>query len=568
MDRGDALPMALALFQEPGLRHDWRKRPLPDDMGRLLALVGGEPGRLERAAREVDADPDTLLQAARFYVQEILLFPEADDHRVLGLAPGADAATLKSHYRALQSWLHPDRGEAGRAEAIYASRVNAAWSRLRAGRPVAASGEAEPQVPKPATKTRRWVRIEEVPAAGRQWLFAVPLALAVGGVWLWLASPRTGADGWDDDEGERAVAAIRAMPRAPVEDGARDGDSGAGSIVETQRKAAPVSSSTARASVVPPTTVKDPSAGPTPLAPVLPMVAESSRPVMTASVAPVAHAGDGDVATTTSSGSQPWWATQTAPRQPAPVPAVTARVASDVVSDAGDQARGAVATAAQARPGHVEASPAASGVAMTPAEEPVRAPREPAATQRASGLALATEETAAPAPVLAASLSTTAPMQPIAGALGDAAVMVEATAPAASSITTAVPPASDVVANEAPASVSADRVLQRHVAARQRADDLLAYLTRRQAGTPPIWGNGASLDAAEAIRGDLVGTGLLQRAQVNRDQARWQIGEDRARLVVPVQPADRSGERLLHAGLRWENDAWWVESVRLEGRTH
>jgi hypothetical protein len=131
-----------------------------------------------------------------------------------------------------------------------------------------------------------------------------------------------------------------------------------------------------------------------------------------------------------------------------------------------------------------------------------------------------------------------------------------------------VPPAGDVVASEAPAPVSAEHVLQRHVAARQRADDLLAYLTRRQAGTPPIWGNGASLDAAEAIRGDLVGTGLLHRAQVNRDQARWQIGEDRARLVVPVQPADRSGERLLHAGLRWENDAWWVESVRLEGRTH
>ncbi|UWX04061.1 hypothetical protein H1235_00685 [Pseudoxanthomonas sp. NC8] len=81
---------------------------------------------------------------------------------------------------------------------------------------------------------------------------------------------------------------------------------------------------------------------------------------------------------------------------------------------------------------------------------------------------------------------------------------------------------------------------------------------------PPIWRNGRALDTAEAIRRDLAGDGGFRRPHMMQAQASRRIEPERARLQVPVQPADRSAPRLLHADLRWENEAWWVDSIALE----
>ena len=196
-----AIAHALALFQQPGLRHDLRDQPLPGDVEQLLVLAGNEGPPLEQAAATLAIDPASLQQAARFYVLEVLLFAAADDYRLLGTSPGADAVTLKRHYRLLQSWLHPDRAEDGGGASVHAARINAAFHRLRrlpaddagaAGDDCTDPGLEDSEV---AVRVQHWVRVED-PAPGRggpQRAIAAlaAVSLLAGGLWLAWQGPRS-----------------------------------------------------------------------------------------------------------------------------------------------------------------------------------------------------------------------------------------------------------------------------------------------------------------------------------------------------------------------------------------
>ncbi len=127
---GDALAVALELLRAPSMRIALRQRPLPTDVGELIELAAGESGRVERAAAKLREAPERVLEAARFYVREVLLFAGADAYRVLGVAPCASAEQIKLHHRLLQHWLHPDR-RGNESESAFATRINAAWSELR-----------------------------------------------------------------------------------------------------------------------------------------------------------------------------------------------------------------------------------------------------------------------------------------------------------------------------------------------------------------------------------------------------------------------------------------------------
>lgn len=182
-----ALSVARALFDEPGLRHDLRRRPLPEDVGHVLALIGSEGRQLEQAATELGANPRELQQAARFYVQEILLFPGADDYRLLGVAPGADTNTLKRHYRMLQSWLHPDRADAGTDRTVHAARINSAYRYLRHLPPTETARDRELATLDSRLRTQHWLRVEDEPVnrTGRNLaLSGLALVMLGGGLWL------------------------------------------------------------------------------------------------------------------------------------------------------------------------------------------------------------------------------------------------------------------------------------------------------------------------------------------------------------------------------------------------
>lgn len=127
---GDALEVALALLRVPAMRMSLRQRPLPDDVGGLIELAAGAPVRVASAAARTGEAPEQVLEAARFYVREVLLFAGADAYRVLGVARDASADRIKLHHRHLQHWLHPDR-RGNDWESIYATRINAAWADLR-----------------------------------------------------------------------------------------------------------------------------------------------------------------------------------------------------------------------------------------------------------------------------------------------------------------------------------------------------------------------------------------------------------------------------------------------------
>jgi curved DNA-binding protein CbpA len=126
----DALELAMALHQAPIQRFALRDRPLPENMGLALQIASATQPQLEEAATLFSEPQETVLEAVRFYLHQVLFEPGTDAYRVLGLAPDADSKQIRQHYILLQRWLHPDRrGEDW--EAVFATKVNWAWQQLR-----------------------------------------------------------------------------------------------------------------------------------------------------------------------------------------------------------------------------------------------------------------------------------------------------------------------------------------------------------------------------------------------------------------------------------------------------
>ena len=197
----------------------------------------------------------------------------------------------------------------------------------------------------------------------------------------------------------------------------------------------------------------------------------------------------------------------------------------------------------------------AASTARTPAPEPLAVPATAAPERPAAAPVAIRPETADEPPARTVAVAA-APLPPPAVAATQQVLLAPIASP---------PPALAPVPVKAPAPTLSDEFLrERHRAARERADALLHYLSHPQAAAPPIWGNGHSLDAADAIRSDLANGELRDATQLLRTQAHWQINADEARIAVPVATPGQEGARTLHAGLRWKDDAWWVESLSLD----
>src|SRR5690606_7814561 len=178
------LETALALHRAPGERFRLRERPLPPDLVHVMEVASGSPQALAMAAKELGEDEDTVLEAARFYLEQMLFAaPDADAYRILGVAPDANTDLVRTHHRWLQRWLHPDRAQAGDAS-VYATRVNQAWATLRSPESrhqydvkLAEARMAGASAPLPATTVRYWEAEEVAPNYGRRsrWLLATAL---------------------------------------------------------------------------------------------------------------------------------------------------------------------------------------------------------------------------------------------------------------------------------------------------------------------------------------------------------------------------------------------------------
>lgn len=160
--RGNALEWAIALSRAPAERMALRRRPLPPGMVTVLQIAAGVSAEaLADAAKRTGETQADLVDAARFYLREILFYQGADAYRMLGLTHDAGPEKIRSHYRLLQQWLHPDRHTSD-WDAIFASRVNIAWNQLRTP---AKRAEYDAQLPAEDRSPRRRRPSRSMPAS-------------------------------------------------------------------------------------------------------------------------------------------------------------------------------------------------------------------------------------------------------------------------------------------------------------------------------------------------------------------------------------------------------------------
>jgi outer membrane biosynthesis protein TonB len=128
--------LALDYYRDPlAFRHLGEvNRPLPDGFEELFAEFGAAlaPARIEETAGQFDVAKAELDEAARFLVRHVLLNPEGDHYRCLGLNRGAASESIRRHYQLLIRMFHPDRADASNDFwAFHATRINLAYQTLR-----------------------------------------------------------------------------------------------------------------------------------------------------------------------------------------------------------------------------------------------------------------------------------------------------------------------------------------------------------------------------------------------------------------------------------------------------
>src|SRR5512139_2036571 len=120
------IELALDLARMPALARTSTVPALPPNIIELIRIAAASPEACQAAVVKTGEPTPVVIEAARFYLQQMLFRPEADCYRILGLEPSASRATARTHMRWLLQWLHPDRNN-NSWDAVYAERVLRAW---------------------------------------------------------------------------------------------------------------------------------------------------------------------------------------------------------------------------------------------------------------------------------------------------------------------------------------------------------------------------------------------------------------------------------------------------------
>jgi len=129
---GDAVALRLAinLLHFPSRVRSVRSAPLPDDVLVLLHIAAGDEEAIRAAVESVDRPCGIVQEAAAFFIEQVLLNPDADSYRVLGAKPETPYAELRRNMALLLKWLHPDSDRHGE-HVVFAKRVTRAWNNLK-----------------------------------------------------------------------------------------------------------------------------------------------------------------------------------------------------------------------------------------------------------------------------------------------------------------------------------------------------------------------------------------------------------------------------------------------------
>jgi hypothetical protein len=124
------IELALDLARIPALAQSIDEPPLPTDIFEIMRIAAGSPEVCQAASQATGQPVAVLIEAARFYLQQVLLRRDADPYRVLGLRPGASRELARHHLRCLLQWLHPDVNKD--LDSVYTERVLKAWREVSA----------------------------------------------------------------------------------------------------------------------------------------------------------------------------------------------------------------------------------------------------------------------------------------------------------------------------------------------------------------------------------------------------------------------------------------------------
>lgn len=129
------LVLALDLARAPVLAEAMRRQPLlpSSDMLVLLRIAGGCPDASRKAVEATGESLEHIEMAVVLYLKQVLLFPDADSYRVLGVEPHTPQETVREHLHWIMRWLHPDRNR-NSWESVFATRVLSAWEDLKSPR--------------------------------------------------------------------------------------------------------------------------------------------------------------------------------------------------------------------------------------------------------------------------------------------------------------------------------------------------------------------------------------------------------------------------------------------------
>jgi hypothetical protein len=126
MAQPHAIDLALDLARMPALARSSVVPPLPPNIIELMHIAAASPEACQTAAARTGQPTPVVIEAARFYLQQVLFRQDADCYRILGIQRNDSRATARNHMRWLLEWLHPDRNN-NSWDAVYAERVLKAW---------------------------------------------------------------------------------------------------------------------------------------------------------------------------------------------------------------------------------------------------------------------------------------------------------------------------------------------------------------------------------------------------------------------------------------------------------
>ena len=130
MEDATALRLAMELVHMPSRARALRAAAVPAGVLLVLEIAAGDETATTRAIVLTDRPRDVVRNAAAFFIEQILLYPDADSYRVLGAGRSATAVELRRNMAMLLRWLHPDMSLLAE-RSLFAGRVTQAWEDLK-----------------------------------------------------------------------------------------------------------------------------------------------------------------------------------------------------------------------------------------------------------------------------------------------------------------------------------------------------------------------------------------------------------------------------------------------------